>query len=123
LDDTLGAAWVKPGWPPELRADAWAGCVLAKLDLGARGLDPALRALEKYPAPSHPAWGVRLPVLRTGFTQCGGTGSNLGAPEGSPVPLCRTLTGPANHLPAPSPAAILSGTWNITHGTRWTRKS
>jgi hypothetical protein len=78
LDDTMGAAWVKESWPAELRADAWAGCVLAKLDLDARGLDPSLRALEKYPAPSHPVWSVRLPVIRTGYTQCGGSAANFG---------------------------------------------
>lgn len=69
LDVTLGAAWIKKSWSPELRADAWAGCVIAKMNLGAAGLP----ALEKYPSAAHPAWSVRLPVIRTGYTQCGGT--------------------------------------------------
>ncbi|PWU10310.1 MAG: hypothetical protein C5B51_04520 [Terriglobia bacterium] len=78
LDDTLGAAWVKSSWSPELRADGWAGCVLARIDLRPAGLDPSLAALSKYPAAAHPAWNLRLPVLRTGYTQCGGDGSKFG---------------------------------------------
>jgi len=73
LDATLGAAWIKNSWTPELRADAWAGCVLARIDPGPKGLEPSLAALAKYPSPAHPAWNARLSVLRTGFTQCGGS--------------------------------------------------
>lgn len=72
LDDTMGAAWVKSNWTPELRADAWAGCALGKLGLSAASLDSSLKALAKYPSPAHPAWATRLPVLRIGYTQCGG---------------------------------------------------
>jgi len=77
LDETMGAAWIKKTWTPELRADAWAGCVLAKLDPGPEGLQPGLSALSKYPSPSHPSWSQRLPALRAGFTQCGGAGSQF----------------------------------------------
>ncbi len=28
LDATMGAAWIRKSWTPELRADAWAGCIL-----------------------------------------------------------------------------------------------
>jgi len=77
LDATMGAAFVKTSWTPELRADAWAGCVLAKLDPGS--LQPSLAALAKYPSPSHPSWSQRLPVLRTGYTQCGGAVSKFDA--------------------------------------------
>lgn len=77
LDDTLGAAWVKSDWPPELRADAWAGCTLARVDLSAGDLQASLSALAKYPAPSSPDWKQRVPVLRTGFTQCGGIGAKF----------------------------------------------
>ena len=77
LDATLGAAWVKNTWPPEMRADAWAGCVLARIDPGPGGLDPALRALSNYPSPSHPNWSQRLPALRAGFTGCGGDAAKL----------------------------------------------
>jgi hypothetical protein len=72
LDATMGAAWINKSWTPELRADGWAGCVLAKLDSAPGDLQSSLGALSKYPAPSHPHWNLRLPVLRTGYTQCGG---------------------------------------------------
>ncbi len=79
LDDTMGAAWIRNTWTAELRADAWAGCALGRLDLPASGLGPALAALSKYPAPGHPAWNLRLPPLRTGYTQCGGDGAKFDA--------------------------------------------
>ncbi|HEY7333627.1 MAG TPA: hypothetical protein VH639_01995 [Bryobacteraceae bacterium] len=77
LDSTRGANFVKNTWPPEVRADAWSGCVLAKLDLSQQGLNSALAALEKYPAPAHPAWSQRRPALRAGFTACGGEGAKF----------------------------------------------
>ncbi len=33
LDEVYPASWMKSGWTPELRADAWAGCALARSDL------------------------------------------------------------------------------------------
>jgi hypothetical protein len=78
LDDTLGAAWVKTSWPPELRADAWAGCVLARANLEGSDLESTLEALAKYPAPAHPSWNLRLPAIRTGFMECGGDASKFG---------------------------------------------
>ena len=77
VDETAPAAWMKRSWPPELRADAWAGCALGKVALSARGLEAALTAVSKYPAPSHPGWPERLPALRLGFTQCGGDGATF----------------------------------------------
>jgi hypothetical protein len=79
LDDTMGAVWVKSDWPAELRADAWAGCTLAKLDLSAGDLQASLSALGKYPPSSPPGWTQRLSVLRTGFTQCGGAAGKFDA--------------------------------------------
>jgi hypothetical protein len=76
LDATMGAAWIRKSWTPELRADAWAGCILARLD---PGLQPSLAALAKYPAPAHPSWKLRLPALRAGYTQCGGAVSKFDA--------------------------------------------
>jgi len=81
LDATMGAAWIKQSWTAELRADAWAGCILARLDPGPGGLQPALAALAKYPSPSHPGWNLRLPALRAGYTQCGGAGSKFDTPK------------------------------------------
>jgi hypothetical protein len=79
LDATMGAAWIKKSWTPELRADAWAGCILARLDPGSGGLREGLSALSKYPSPSHPGWNLRLPALRTGYTECGGASSKFDA--------------------------------------------
>jgi hypothetical protein len=77
LDDVLGAAWVKNTWTPELRADGWAGCVFAKSGTSGRELAAALAILAKYPAASHPAWKIRLPAIRTGYTGCGGDGTTF----------------------------------------------
>jgi predicted methyltransferase len=72
LDDSMGATWVKSDWMPEVRADAWAGCILAKSNLNANEIQSALGAMEKYPPASHPAWTVRRPAIRTGYSHCGG---------------------------------------------------
>lgn len=79
LSETAPVAWVKSTWSPELRADAWAGCALAKVNLPARDLQETLAALAKYPSPAHPAWNARLPALETGFKQCGGDGARFAA--------------------------------------------
>lgn len=79
MDATMGAAWIKKSWTPELRADAWAGCLLARLNPVPASLQPSLSALAKYPSPAHPAWNLRLPALRAGYTQCGGAGSKFDA--------------------------------------------
>jgi hypothetical protein len=73
LDDVLGAAWIQKSWTAELRADAWAGCILARSSLPAAEIQEAWAALAENPAPLHPAWSLRLPAIRTGFMQCGGT--------------------------------------------------
>jgi hypothetical protein len=82
LDDSIGAAWINSSWTPELRADSWAGCTLAKSALSRSDMQAALAALAKYPAPAHPSWNLRLPVIRSGYTHCGGDISNFDS--GSP---------------------------------------
>jgi len=77
LDDTMGAAWIQSGWPPELRADSWAGCVLAKSGLSAKETEAAFGALAKYPSPAHPSWNQRVPAIRAGYTKCGGDGATF----------------------------------------------
>jgi hypothetical protein len=81
LNETSPAPWMKNGWSPELRADAWAGCALAKTDLSASDLAEALTAVSKYPpfAPTgaQPSWAQRLPALRLGYSHCGGDGSEF----------------------------------------------
>ena len=44
---------MKSDWTPELRADAWAGCALAKSDLSSNDLAEALTAVSKYPPAGH----------------------------------------------------------------------
>jgi hypothetical protein len=66
------AGWMKEGWDPELRADAWAGCAMAKAELKPSGLQAALLALSTYPAAAHPEWSERRAVITEGYTQCGG---------------------------------------------------
>jgi hypothetical protein len=72
LDDGLGAAWIDKSWTTELRADAWAGCTLAKSSLKSAELQMSLAALADYPSPSHPKWNLRLQAIRAGYTNCGG---------------------------------------------------
>lgn len=66
------AAWVKESWDSELRADAWAGCAMAKAALTPSRLQAVLLALSTYPSPRHPAWSERRPVITEGYKQCGG---------------------------------------------------
>jgi hypothetical protein len=81
LDETYPAKWMKNGWTPEIRADGWAGCALAKSDLSSRNLREALTAVSKYPplppVGAHPTWAQRLPALRLGYIHCGGDGSKF----------------------------------------------
>jgi hypothetical protein len=77
IDGATPVAWMKTNWTPELRADAWAGCALARMNLSSRTLQAGLNALSKYPSPSHPDWTIRIPVLQAGYTQCGGDISKL----------------------------------------------
>jgi len=75
LAETLPAPWMKSDWTAELRADAWAGCALAKSDLSANDLAGAFTAVSKFPPSTHPSWSQRLPALRLGYIHCGGNGS------------------------------------------------
>jgi hypothetical protein len=81
LDETIPAPWMNNGWTPELRADAWAGCALAKSDLSATDLAEALTAVAKYPPSAHagaqPGLVQRLPALRLGYVHCGGESSKF----------------------------------------------
>jgi hypothetical protein len=77
IDAATPPSWMKRGWTPELRADALAGCAFAKMNLGVTGLKAGLTTLSKYPSPEHPNWGVRVPVLREGYIQCGGDGKTF----------------------------------------------
>jgi hypothetical protein len=65
-------AWMKDAWDAELRADAWAGCAMAKAELTPSRLQAVLLAMSTYPSPHHPAWTVRRPVITEGYNRCGG---------------------------------------------------
>jgi hypothetical protein len=81
LDDIYPGRFGRGG-TPELRADAWAGCAISKLDLSPTGLAETLTAVSKYPSPAHPGWPLRLVALRLGFTQCGGDGAKFDSAAG-----------------------------------------
>ena len=66
------APWMKDSWDTELRADAWAGCAMAKAELSPSRLQAALLAMSTYPSPHHPSWEVRRPAITEGFNRCGG---------------------------------------------------
>jgi hypothetical protein len=72
IDEVTPSTWLPANWNPELRADAWAGCVLAKTSLPSSGIRSALAAMASSPPPSQPAWSPRVTALRLGFTHCGG---------------------------------------------------
>lgn len=90
LAETLPAPWMKSDWTAELRADAWAGCALAKSDLSANDLAEAFTALSKYPPstpPSgHTSWAQRVPAMRVGYVHCGGNGSTFDSAAGGSKP-------------------------------------
>jgi len=64
--------WMKEAWDPELRADAWAGCAVAKAELTPSRLQAVLLAMSTYPSAHHPPWSERRPVITEGYTRCGG---------------------------------------------------
>jgi len=77
LDAATQPVWIKREWSSELRADAWTGCALARLNLTPRATKVALTALSKYAPAAAPDWLMRLQVLRAGYGQCGGDASKL----------------------------------------------
>ena len=74
IDSFNSMNWMDHSWGRELRADAVAGCALARARLNAAQMEASLRAIAQYPSPSHPAWPDRVVALRTGYNQCGGVG-------------------------------------------------
>src|ERR1700678_4115597 len=82
LAEILPTSWMKSDWTEELRADAWAGCALAKTDLSSNDLAEALTAVSKYPPPADSNWSLREPALRLGFRHCGGDGSRFDSGAG-----------------------------------------
>jgi hypothetical protein len=79
----IAAPAVGPAWVPELRADAWAGCALAGLQLPLEPLvawmrDEQLtsvigeRAGHDHRTSSHPPWNLRISAVLGGHARCGG---------------------------------------------------
>jgi hypothetical protein len=79
LDEVYPAKWMSNGWNPEMRADGWAGCALARINAGPKDLADALAAVSLYPPPGKSAWPLRLTAMRTGYVYCGGDGSKFDA--------------------------------------------
>ena len=65
-------AWMQSSWDSEARADAWAGCAMAKAELKPSALQAVLLVLSEYPSAKHPAWSARRPVITEGYKACGG---------------------------------------------------
>jgi hypothetical protein len=65
------------GGTPELRADAWAGCALAKNNPTPARLASALTGISKYPTPGNPPWEIRLSAFKLGYTKCAGDSSRI----------------------------------------------
>jgi hypothetical protein len=79
IDEATQQKWLPATWNPELRADAWAGCVLAKTGLAQANLTGGLSALAATPPLSQTSWAPRASAARLGFTHCGGTGAKFDA--------------------------------------------
>lgn len=70
LDFNINAPWMDHSWGRELRADAWAGCALARAGLPEAQMDAALQAVAAYPSPTHPGWQQRAYAVREGYSWC-----------------------------------------------------
>ena len=68
-------AWMNNSWSRELKADAWAGCALARVGIPTSQMENALRAIASYPSFSHPGWPQRLQAFRSGYVSCDGSWS------------------------------------------------
>ena len=73
IDLNTFPSWMSNSWSRELRADAWAGCTLAKLYENTYALENALKAIASFPSPTHPPWQQRLLAVRSGYFNCGGS--------------------------------------------------
>lgn len=77
--DELNPGRFGKGGTPEQRADAWAGCALAKVQLTPTGLGEALSGVTQYPTPGNSDRTLRMATLRVGYTQCGGDAGKFAA--------------------------------------------
>ena len=77
--DELNPGKFGRGGTPEERADAWAGCALAKIQLTPKGLAEALSGVTRYPTPGNADRAQRVVAFRVGFAQCGGDAAKFTA--------------------------------------------
>jgi hypothetical protein len=75
VDGRMKPAWMPRSWAPELRADAWAGCAVARAALPKDKAMAAVRAILENPSPAHSARNERGPALELGYQSCGGVGN------------------------------------------------
>lgn len=66
------AGWMDGAWTSELRADAWAGCALARAGMRIDGFKGALRAVSTTSAGTDPSWELRTAAMQRGYSSCGG---------------------------------------------------
>jgi len=99
IDFHTTAPWMNNSWSRELKADAWAGCALARVGGSTGQIENALQAIAAYPSQSHPGWQQRHQAVRTGFINCGGQWSNRfnlsrnSTPRVQPAQFCQTRFG------------------------------
>ena len=72
IDFHVMPPWMSDAWSKELKADAWAGCALARAGMGTSQMQSALRVIALYPSMTHPPWQYRHDAVRTGYINCGG---------------------------------------------------
>lgn len=69
----IPATFMDASWSRELRADAWAGCALARAGVSTNQMSGSLFAMSQFPTQTHPSWHNRIPAVRQGYLQCGGS--------------------------------------------------
>ena len=89
----IRATWGDASWGSEQRADAWAGCALAKAGMKTQGLKEALRVVAAgQPTKSEQSWDQRWGALQTGFDVCGAV-VTTGTRTGGVSPLAKGAGG------------------------------
>jgi hypothetical protein len=78
------AAWMDLSWNSEARADAWAGCALAKAAMKTEGFKAALRAVVSSSSGADLVLESRSSALQRGYEGCGG-GFKLAVSETQPT--------------------------------------
>lgn len=123
IDFHTTAPWMNTSWSRELKADAWAGCALARVGGSTAQIEASLQAIAAFPSPSHPSWQQRVPAVRTGFANCGGQWLGRwggGSPPAQYASVCQTQfgqcpLGPGTPVGAPCSCTGMSQFGPVTH--------